>query len=124
MVAASAASRRGTVPQRVLEHRDNPRSARRRLEPERACAPGLAHPLPSGRVVEQAVEDGLDGELMSAAMLDLLLIAAAKLALARDPMASARSDDFADMARQALDWAAARATPNAISPPRAPRRAP
>lgn len=77
-------------------------------------------------VIEQADEDGLDGELMSAAMLDLLLIAAAKLALARRPrsMTSAQSDDFADMARQALDWAAARATPNAINRPRAPRRAP
>lgn len=77
-------------------------------------------------VIEQAVEDGLDGELMNAAILDLLLIAAAKLALAQgpSPVGSVQSDDFADMARQALDWAAARAAPNAINPPRAPRRAP
>ena len=75
-------------------------------------------------VVEQAEEDGLDGELMSAAMLDLLLIAAAKLALAQGTNPATQSNDFADMARQALDWAAARATPNAINPPRAPRRAP
>ena len=77
-------------------------------------------------VIEQAEEDGLDGELMSGAMLDLLLIAAAKLALVQGAksLASAQSDDFADMARQALEWAAARATPNAINPPRAPRRAP
>lgn len=77
-------------------------------------------------VGEQAAEDGLDSALMSAAMIDLLLIAAAKLALAQRPKIEtpAVSEDFGNLARQALDWARARAKPKPVSRPPAPRRAP
>jgi hypothetical protein len=77
-------------------------------------------------VDEQAVEAGLDGALMSAAMVDLLLVAAAKLALAQRPKSeiSALSEDFEDLARQAFDWVGARAAPNLLNRPPAPRRRP
>jgi hypothetical protein len=46
MLAASMPSCPGTFAQSVFEYRDNLRRGRRRLEPEGASAPGLAHPLP------------------------------------------------------------------------------
>ena len=61
MLAASMPSWPGAVAQSVLEYRDNLRRGRRGLEPERASAPGHAHPLPQPRIVEQAVEGGGQG---------------------------------------------------------------
>jgi hypothetical protein len=55
----------------------------------------------------QAAEDRLNVELISTAMIDLLLLAAARLALAARPKSEAQrlSQDFADLAQQALAWA-------------------
>jgi hypothetical protein len=68
----------------------------------------------------QAIEDGLNAKLMSLAMVDLLLLAAARLAVAAQPDAETepQPEEFAQLARQALDWARTRATPK---PGRGPR---
>ena len=62
----------------------------------------------------QAVEDKLDAELISKAMIDLLLLAAARLALATQPRASVSRlpDAFAELAQEALDWATIRQQPS------------
>ncbi len=59
----------------------------------------------------QAVEDKLDAELISTAMVDVLMHAAARLALASQPPAeaSALPGAFSDLAQEALDWATSRA---------------
>lgn len=58
----------------------------------------------------QAVEDRLDSELISAALIDLLLLAAARLAVAARPKTEAArlSGEFAALAEQALEWAQTR----------------
>ena len=63
-------------------------------------------------VREQAADDQLDVELMSAAMIDMLLVAAARLALAEHPQSDAArlAKEFAELARQAVDWATTRPT--------------
>jgi len=65
-------------------------------------------------VEAQAAEQKLDAELISKAMIDLLLLAAARLALATQPHASVSRlpGAFAELAQEALDWATARKQPN------------
>ena len=62
-------------------------------------------------IESQAAEDRLDAELISTAMIDLLLLAAARLALAAQPTSGrARPPGaFVELAQEALDWAARRA---------------
>ncbi len=57
-------------------------------------------------VREQAADDRLDVELMSAAMIDLLLLAAARLALTREATSDAAcvAKQFAELAKEAVDW--------------------
>ena len=61
-------------------------------------------------VREQAADDRLDVELMSAAMIDLLLVAAARLALTQGAKSDAANvaKQFADLAKEAVDWVEAR----------------
>jgi hypothetical protein len=65
-------------------------------------------------VEAQAAEQKLDAELISKAMIDLLLLAAARLALATQPRASVSRlpDAFAELAQEALDWATIRKQPD------------
>jgi hypothetical protein len=62
----------------------------------------------------QAAADKLDAELISKAMIDLLLLAAARLALASQPHAavSRLPGAFAELAQEALDWAMVRKQPS------------
>ena len=62
----------------------------------------------------QAAQDNLDAELISKAMIDLLLLAAARLALAAQPQTavSRLPGAFAELAREALDWAKVRTRPD------------
>lgn len=64
----------------------------------------------------QAAADNLDTELISAAMIDLLLLAAARLALASQPKLEAPRlpRAFAELAQEALDWARRRERPIAV----------
>ncbi len=61
----------------------------------------------------RAAEDKLDVELISKAMIDLLLLAAARLALAAQPNSAALRlpGAFAELAQEAIDWATSRAAP-------------
>ncbi len=61
----------------------------------------------------QAAADNLDTELISMAMIDLLLLAAARLALASLPKSEATRlpRAFAELAQEALDWATRRERP-------------
>jgi hypothetical protein len=62
----------------------------------------------------QAAEEKLDAELISKAMIDLLLLAAARLALAAQPRPSVSRlpGAFAELAQEALDWATTRKRPD------------
>ncbi len=62
----------------------------------------------------QAAQDQLDTELISKAMIDLLLLAAARLALVSQPnsVALRLPGAFAELAQEALDWATSRGRPN------------
>ena len=64
----------------------------------------------------QAAEDKLDVELISKAMIDLLLLAAARLALVSQPnsVALRAPGAFAQLAQEALDWATNRGAPRII----------
>jgi hypothetical protein len=64
-------------------------------------------------IYAQAAEDSLDAELISTAMIDLLLLAAARLALASQPKSEAPRlpSAFAELAQEALDWATTRKPP-------------
>lgn len=67
-------------------------------------------------VREQAADDRLDVELMSAAIIDLLLVAAARLALSHESKADAArvANEFAELAKQAVDWV--EAGPKSVRP--------
>ncbi len=62
----------------------------------------------------QAAEDELDAELISKAMIDLLLLAAARLALVAQPNSAALRlpGAFAELAQEAIDWATSRERPS------------
>jgi len=68
------------------------------------------------RVGAQAAEDELDTELLSKAMIDLLLLAAARLALVAQPNSAALRlpGAFAELAQEAIVFAASRAAPRRI----------
>ena len=67
-------------------------------------------------VEAQAAEDKLDTELISKAMIDLLLLAAARLALVSQPnsVALRLPGAFAQLAQEALDWATRRGPPRIV----------
>jgi len=69
----------------------------------------------------------LDAELVGAGLINLLLLAAAQLALAdrTPPQRAGLVEDFTALAGQALDWAAAeRGKRRALNPGQRPRREP
>lgn len=68
----------------------------------------------------QATDDGLNANLICLAMVDLLLLAAARLVVATQPDGEAehQPEEFTQIARQALDWARTRGT---MKPARKPR---